>query len=123
MEGWPHDKTALSEEVRQYFALRDELTTADDLLFRGDCIVVPKCLKRELMQRVHGSHLGNNACLTRDRECVYWPNMSSQPKDFISTCHSCREHDVRQTKEPMEVRDIPKKAMADSKCRSLPIRW
>ena len=61
------------------------------------------------MQRVHGSHLGINACLTRARECVYWPNMSSQLKDFISTCHSCRENDVRQTQEPMEVRDIPKR--------------
>ena len=53
--------------------------------------------------------MGINACLTRARECVYWPNMSSQLRDFISTCHSCREHDVRQTKEPMEVRDIPKR--------------
>ena len=61
------------------------------------------------MQRVHGSHLGINASLTTARECVYWPNMSSQLRYFISTCHSCREHDVRQTIEPMEARDIPKR--------------
>ena len=122
-EGWPNDKTALPEEVRQYFAVRDELTTEDDLLFRGDRIVVPKCLQRELMQRVHGSHLGINACLTRARECVYWPNMSSQLRDFISTCHSCREHDVRQTKEPMEVRDIPKRPWQIVSADLIPIRW
>ena len=45
-EGWPNDNTALPEEVRQYFAVRDELITEDDLLFRGDRIVVPKCLQR-----------------------------------------------------------------------------
>ena len=95
-EGWPNDKAALPEEARQYFAVRDELTTEDDLLFRGDRIVVPKCLQRELIQRVHGSHLGINACLTRARECVYWPKMSSQLRDFISTRHSYREHDVRK---------------------------
>ena len=108
-EGWLNNKTALPEEVRQYFAVRDELTTADDLLFRGDRIVLPKCLQRELMQRVNKGHLGNNASLTRARECVYRPNMSNQLRDFISTCHSCCEHDVRQTKEPMEVRDILKR--------------
>ena len=121
-EGWPNDKTVLPEEVRQYFAVRDEMTTEADLLFRGDRIVVTKCLQRELMQRVHESHLSNNACLTRARECVYWPNMSSQLRDFSSTCHSCREHNVRQTKEPMEVRDIPRRTMADSMSRSFPIR-
>ena len=45
-EGWPNDKTALSEEVRQYFGVRDKLTTEDDLLLRGDRIAVPKCLQR-----------------------------------------------------------------------------
>ena len=43
-EDWLNDKTVLPE-VRQYFAARDELTTEDDFLFRGDRIVVPKCLK------------------------------------------------------------------------------
>lgn len=61
------------------------------------------------MQRIHQSHLGINACLNRARECVYWPNMNSQLKDFISRCRCCREHDVRQTREPMEMRDIPER--------------
>ena len=108
-EGWPSDKTMLPEEVRPYFAVRDELTSEDDFLFRGDRIIIPKCLQLELMQRVHRSHLGINACLTRARECVYWPNMNGQLKDFISRCRSCREHDVRQTREPMERRDIPQR--------------
>ena len=108
-EGLPNDKPALPEDVRQYFAVRDELTTEGDLLFRGGRIVVPKCLQRELMQRIHGSHLGINGCLTRARECVHWLNMSNQLGDFISTCHSCPEHDLRQTREPIEVRDIPKR--------------
>ena len=108
-EGWPSDKTMLPEEVKPYFAVRDELTSEDDFLFRGDRIIIPKCLQLELMQRVHGSHLGINACLARARECVYWPNMNGQLRDFISRCRSCREHDVRQTREPMERRDIPQR--------------
>ena len=92
-EGWPNEKTALPQEVRQYFAVRGELATEDDPLFRADRIVVPKCLQRDLMQRVHGSHLGNNAYLSRIRECVYWPNMSSPLRDFTSTYRSCHRHD------------------------------
>lgn len=105
--GWPKEKFMVPEDVKQYFSLRDEITSENDILFRGDRIIVPEKLRLNLMNRVHTSHLGINACLNRARECFYWPGMNGQLKDYISKCRFCREFDVRQTREPMELRDIP----------------
>lgn len=109
LEGWPNDKTTIPEVIRPYFTMRSELTCEDDLLFRGDRIIVPKNMRSELMKRIHTNHMGINACLNRARECFYWPGMTSQLKDFIASCKTCREHDIRQTREPIERRDPPER--------------
>ena len=59
------------------------------------------------MKRVHNAHLGVNGCLNRARECLYWPGMSGDIKNFVSTCEVCREYERSQTKETLRSHEIP----------------
>jgi len=48
--------------------------------------------------------------LSRARECIYWPGMSTDVKHFIEKCDVCRAFDKRQSKEtfiPHESPDLP----------------
>lgn len=45
-----------------------ELTVQDGLVFRGQRIVVPQSLRRDMRQRIHSSHLSVGSCLRRARE-------------------------------------------------------
>ena len=58
--------------------MRDELSVDDDVVVRGERLVVPKSLRRDLIRRLHYAHFGVASTLSRARECIYWPGMSSQ---------------------------------------------
>ena len=71
--------------------MRDEMSVQDGLIFKGERVVVPRAIRSDLMKRVHNAHLGVNGCLNRARECLYWPGMSGDIKNFVSTCEVCGE--------------------------------
>ena len=76
--GCPVSKSAAPEIVHSYFNVRDKLTVQDDLVFKGNQLVIPYSLRRPMMEMVHDTHIGIDGCIRRARECMYWPRMSSE---------------------------------------------
>ena len=93
--GWPETKGELSHLVLLYFGIRDEVSVDDDVVVRGERIVLPKLLRQDLKRQLHHAHSGVVSTLSRARECIYWPAMSSENKQFIETCDVCRAYDRR----------------------------
>ena len=100
-DGWPERKSDVSECLRPYFDLRDELVVQDVLVFKGAHLVVPTCMRKELMSVAHSTHIGIEGCLRRVRECLFWPRIASDVKDFVSKCDVCLAYRTSQTKEPL----------------------
>ena len=50
--------------------------------------MVPKAARSGLLKSIHNSHLGVNGCLNRARECLYWPGMTGDIKNYVSTCEA-----------------------------------
>ena len=84
--GWPENKSTLPLLASPYFDMRDELSAQDGLIFKGERVVVPKAARSGLLKSIHNSHLGVNGCLNRARECLYWPGMSGEIRNYVSTC-------------------------------------
>lgn len=112
MDGWPEDKQLLSPLLGAYYPLRDELTVADGVILRGNRVVIPFGLRKTLKESIHSSHLGINGCQRRARECLYWPNMSTDIKDIVSQCSICRELETAQQRETLRSHDIPDRPWA-----------
>ena len=82
--------------------MRDELTLQDGLIFKANTVVIPRILHADMKARAHSSHLGTESCLRRACECIYWPGMSAEIKQYISACEICRELDTTsQPNEPL----------------------
>ncbi|XP_063962569.1 uncharacterized protein K02A2.6-like [Lytechinus pictus] len=111
-QGWPNDKKDVEPDLVSYFHVRDELSTENDLIFRGERLVIPKAMRREMTLQIHDSHIGVNGCLRRARECMYWPGMSSQLKDFVQNCETCQEYGKEQPKETLKPHDVPERPWA-----------
>lgn len=107
MAGWPNDKTGLPENLIPYFSYRDELTIQDGIIYRGDRIVIPKSLQKEMKERVHTGHLGINSCLRRARDLLFWPGMSMEIRQYVETCGTCATYADKQTKESIQLTEIP----------------
>lgn len=105
--GWPEEKHQLPTLVSPYHSMRDELTIQDGIIFRGERVVVPESLRNEMKSAIHQAHLGTESCLRRARECLYWPGMNAEMKDYISKCEICRTFEISNQKETLMPQEIP----------------
>ena len=87
--------------------MRDEMSIQDGLIFKGERDVVSRASRSELLRRIHSSHLGVNCCLNRVRECLYWPDMTADIKNYVSTCEARRVYERGQMKETMMSPETP----------------
>ena len=53
------------------------------------------------MSVAHSTHIGIEGYLRRVRECLFWPRIASDVKDFVSKCDVCLAYHTSQTKEPL----------------------
>ena len=102
-KGWPKHKSNVPGIISPYFNMRDEMSIQDGLIFKGEHVGVPRASRR----RMHSSHLGLNGCLNRARECLYWPGMTADIKNYMSTCEACREYEQGQMKETIMSPETP----------------
>ena len=107
LQGWPNDKSEAMPQVREFWYVRDELTVVDGIVFKGQRIVIPKSLRKEMIKRIHRGNFGIEKCKQRARDSVYWPLMSKEIEDWVSNCEICVRNLPEQTKEPMISHDIP----------------
>ena len=107
--GWPEEEQELLAVIAPYFSFRDELSIYDGLVFKGERLI-PKLMRPKMKERLHSSHIGVNGCLRRARECMYWPGMTAQLKEYISQCETCSKYEMRQQRESLmshEITDRP----------------
>ena len=88
------------------------MSVDDDVVVRGERIVLPKLLRQDLKRQLHHAHSGVVSTLSRARECIYWPGMSSEIKQVIETCDVCRAYDKRQPKETLISHEVPERPWA-----------
>lgn len=106
-DGWPLNKTDIPEAARAYKGFGDELSEANGLLFKGEQIIVPETLQRDMLTRIHQGHLGRDKCLANAKEVLFWPGMSSQIINTVANCSVCNQFQNAQQKEPLMPHAIP----------------
>ena len=78
--------------ARRYYQVRTELTVEDDLLMRGNRVVIPASLQADILERLHTGHQGTTKCRQRAKESVWWPGIQKDIEDKISNCPTCCKH-------------------------------
>ncbi|XP_064107886.1 uncharacterized protein LOC135216447 [Macrobrachium nipponense] len=109
--GWPEGNDEIPNVVRAYSHTKDEYSVQDGRVnFKSNRIVIPLNLRHKIMQVIHSAHIGIEGCLRRARECIYWPGMNSDIKQFILSCEICNKFPCAQQKETLinhEIADRP----------------
>ncbi|XP_062516181.1 uncharacterized protein K02A2.6-like [Corticium candelabrum] len=106
-QGWPQTKQELHPLVVPYFQIRDELLVQNDVIFKGERIVIPSELRHMMLEKIHYAHLGINGCIRRAKECLFWPGMTAAIRDYVERCETCRLFDHKQHKETLMSHEIP----------------
>lgn len=112
LKGWPKNKRDTPIDIRHYHSVQEELSVQDEIVFRGERVVIPDTLQSDITRRIHSTHLGVEGCLRRAREYVYWPGMTEQIRTAISKCDVCRAMDTKQQKETLHSHEVPSRPWA-----------
>jgi hypothetical protein len=76
-------------------------------MYKGERIVIPTSLRKEMLNIIHESHLGIVKCKQLARDLVFWPGINKQIEDLVSRCETCQAHRSYQQKEPLMPTEIP----------------
>lgn len=79
----------------------------NDIIFKGEKIIIPTSLRTEMLSRIHAGHMGIEKCKQRAGDILFWPGMNKQIAEMVGKCPTCLEHRPSNTKEPMISHNIP----------------
>ena len=109
--GWPESKNDLTEDIKPFFSIRDEITEINGILMKGERVIVPSSLRKEMKTRIHEGHLGIEKYKARARETMFWPRINSEITEMAQRCSACLATRVYQQKEPLISPEIPTKPL------------
>ena len=89
--GWP-EKDRVPEALKGYWSERGEITLVRGLLLKASRVIIPSCMRIEILDRLHEGHRGITKCRSRAKMSVWWPGLSRQIEDMVQGCRKCAEH-------------------------------
>ena len=108
----------------QYKHISEELCiTYQNILLRGNRIVLPTKLRQRAISLVHEDHAGMTKCKQRIRSKLWWPQMDPQIEEHIKSCHPFQVTSRPGRPEPVcptELRERPWTHLAIDVCRPFP---
>lgn len=107
LHGWPRYLRDVPADLKPYAEMQSQLSIAEGIITLGDRIVIPSCLKEEMLSRLHESHQGITKTLENARSCLWWPGITKDIKATIENCLQCRENRPSQRKEPLKPSSLP----------------
>lgn len=81
--------------------------TPEDVVLRGNRIVLPTELRARAIALAHEDHAGMTRCKQRLRSKLWWPHMDQEVENHIQRCHPCQVTSRPPRPEPMQPTDLP----------------
>ena len=95
-------------EIAQFFTIKDELYTAENLIFQMNKIVVPENLRVKIIEKAHKmGHFGITRTKQMIREKYWFPLMNKMVENMLSQCYECMVTTKEHRTSPVKSQQIP----------------
>ena len=99
--GFPNTKSELDPTLREFWEVRDRLSSNNGLVLMNKRIVIPTSYRKQVLQNLHAAHQGTSGMLARANQMVYWPGMNASVRNYKSSCQTCIKISPSQSQEPL----------------------
>ena len=93
-----------TQNSQKLLGFKDELSINNDLLMKGEWVVIPTVCRDSIMEDLHLCHAGINKAMSLARTCMYWPGMEADITDYIKRCLTC----IDSSNLPVETLHLPR---------------
>lgn len=111
-----------NESIKNYRLIKDELCFYENILLRGNKIVVPQKLRKDVLDAAHEGHPGIVAMKGRLRCKVWWPGIDKDAEKLVKCCKGCTVVGLPNPPLPMNRRELPMEPWVD-RCLTTTICW
>ena len=74
---------------------------------KGHRVVVPKECRKDILKKLHSSHVGIEATKRRAHDTVYWDTINKDIEEHIQKCSPCQAHKPQQQRESIQSFPVP----------------
>lgn len=106
-QGWPKNKQGVSELAKPYWKFQSEITESDGLIFKGERLLIPVTLRKEILNQIHAGHQGIEKCKIRARSVVYWLGINQDIEEIVRKCAICEKYQKKNQKEKLLSHPVP----------------
>ena len=108
-QGWPTYRKQCPEKLWEYWYFRCDLVLEDGLILKGDRVLIPESIRKQVLDSTHVGHQGETKCLLLARQSVFWPGMTNDIREMVKGCGVCNKHHSTQPKLPLMQPDLPER--------------
>lgn len=88
--------------------VKDEVCILGCLLLRGQrIIIIPKSLRKQILDLAHAGHQGIVKCKSRLRQKVWWPGLDKEVEHYVRNCKACLLMSSDNKPEPLKPTPLP----------------
>lgn len=95
------------ESVRGYKIFENELCFYGNVLLRGNKLVIPRKLRKDVLDAAHEGHPGIVAMKGRLRSKVWWPRIDKDAEAIVKSCKGCTLVGLPNPPAPMKRHELP----------------
>lgn len=95
------------KSINGYKLIEDELCFYEDILLRGNKIVIPYKLRKQVLDAAHEGHPGIVAMKGRLRSKVWWPRIDKDVETLVKSCNGCTLVSLPNPPTAMKSRELP----------------
>ena len=105
--GFPECKERCTNEAREYFRYRDDLSVGDGIILYKSRILIPRSLRPEVLESLHSAHQSVNGMKARAGVSCFWPGIAGAITDIRNRCKTCNTIAPSQASEPPHTAEPP----------------
>ena len=95
------------KSISAYVAVREEITTVNGVLLRGQRLIIPYSLRSRTIALAHRGHLGIVKTKQNLRTKVWWPKVDKQAEQHVKECLTCQISGNPEPPPPLAVVSPP----------------
>uniref|UniRef100_A0A0K0FW94 RNA-directed DNA polymerase n=1 Tax=Strongyloides venezuelensis TaxID=75913 RepID=A0A0K0FW94_STRVS len=81
----------LKGKFKEFDIIKLELSETNGIIMKGEQMIIPECLRKEVLQMLHMGHTGIVRMKILARSNVYWPNIGKDIEKLASECEICNK--------------------------------
>ena len=101
-------KHYLSGTIKNYWAERGSISVHNDLLLRGNRLVISTSLRKDIIRYLHDAYQGITKSCQNAASSVWWPGITGYITSTVKDCSICEKF-RRERIEPVKGTEFPKR--------------